>query len=257
MRMKLVIGIAASLLVSTAMAADRSVVAFQSKLVMPDPALAAFVGALRAALKPDTALDYAGIDAMFAARVSTFQRGEDPLKPWKKAAEIKSDYLAAAARLMVVPGAGPKDDTPPDLRPEAARKILAVLSVGTFSRVSQVPFAVCSPASFKVNAAVAGKFAREHSADAASLRFFARDIELKALPTPVAKTAGKVPTGTLLAPLRDATLSDDWSKLFASNGVEGYWHRADQPALSLSQSHICFGKFRDGYKITALFADGH
>jgi len=257
MRIKLVIGITASLLVATATtAAEKSAVAFRNKLVTPDPALAAFVDGLRQALTPAAKLDYARIDGLFAKRVNTFQRGLDPLQPWKKTADIKADYLVSAADLMVEQGDLPQGAKPVDRRPDAARQMLSVLSEGTFSLMSQVPFSVCTPAAYKVNAAVVRAFATTQHTDGASLRFFATDLDLKKLPTPAAKSNGTVPAGTLLAPKHDSTLSDDWELLVGSNGVKGYRRIADAAARQLSQRHVCFGKFTDGYKITALFGYG-
>lgn len=250
------VAVGVSLLAAAPMfAAEQAVVVSHQKHVEPDAALTAFVDALRRELSAPK-LDYARIDGMFASKVRTFQRSLDPLEPWRKTGEIKSNYLASAAGLLVEQAELPDGAKMPDYRPDAARQMLLIISKGTFSWMTQVPNTVCTPPAYKVNAAAVKAFAAAHGSDASNLRFFASEIELKKLPTPAAKTAGKVAAGTLLAFKYDPKLSDDWEKLFASNGVEGYRRSDDGEQLYLSQMHLCFGKFTDGYKITALFSFG-
>lgn len=224
-------------------------------LVKPDAALTIFIDKLRGTLSSKK-LDYAAIDGLFAPKVKTFQRSLDPLQPWKKTEDIRAHYLAGAADLVVEQGELPEGAKLPDYRPEAARQILSFLDGGTFGTLKQVPKMVCAPAAWKFDAKAVTAFGAAHDSDAYSLRFFASDLDLRAKPKANAASVGTVPAGALLAREYDKDAPEAWELMSGSNGVKGYRRIADAQELWLSQMHVCFGKVKGDYKITAIFAYG-
>lgn len=256
MMLKVAVAVGVSLVAAAPVfAAEQAVVVSHQKSVEPDAALKAFVDALRRELSAPK-LDYARIDGMFASKVRTFQRSLDPLEPWRKTGEIKSNYLASAAGLLVEQAELPEGTKVPDYRPDAARQMMLIISKGTFGWMTQVPNTVCTPPAYRVNAAAVKVFAAAHGSDASNLRFFASEIELKKQPKADAASVGKVPAATLLAFEYDSKAPDGWNLLIGSNGVKGYHRSEDGGQLYLSQMHLCFGKFKAGYRITSIFSFG-
>lgn len=224
--------------------------------VKPDRELAAFVADLRQKLAAAKEADYPAIEALFAPKVLTFQRSLDPFQPWKKSQPITGNYLNEAADVMVEQGAPPADAPMPDFRPDLLKQLLQNLPEDVvFGRMKEVRKAICAPASYSIDRKAALDFAGKYESEPAGLRFYASPVELRKKPTKTAASAGEVPAYTVMSFIYDKDAPADWALYIGSNGVKGYFQDSDD-TLYLSQQHLCFGKVKGKYRITAIFGFG-
>jgi hypothetical protein len=224
-------------------------------VVKPDANLQAFVGHVRSLNVSSRNLDYRAIDALFAPRVKTFRKSLDPFQPWSKSAVIRSDYLKGAADIMVEQGELEEGAPVPDYRPDAMKMIVEQLSRGEpFGTIKEMPGAVCTPAVYTVDRKAALAFAGKYRLDAYSLRFYSTGAMLLARPRSPAVTA-HVPPYALMMFDHDPTAPEGWGRYETSDGIKGYMPDRDD-TLGLAQHHVCFGKIKGKYRITALFGYG-
>lgn len=225
-------------------------------VVQPDAELQAFIAQVKALHPAAKAPRGNAVNALFAPRVKTFQRNLDPFQPWRKTADITSDYLKGAADIIVEQG-DPEEGKPiPDYRPDALEQIVAQVSNGEpLGTLKEVPGAICAPAEYEVERKAALAFARKFQLDAYSLRFFDKERMLYAKPNLKSDLVGTVPPYTLMMFDHDPKAREPWALYESSGGKRGYL-MDDQPVLGLSQYHVCFGKIKGRYRIVALFGYG-
>jgi hypothetical protein len=237
-----------------ALAADGVVISYADP-VKPDRDLTAFVSGLRKRLASGRKSDYRAIEKLFAPEVLTFQRSLDPLQPWNPTDPISGNYLKGAIDVMVEQGAPPENAPIPDFRPDLMKQLLGLLPDDVvYGRIAGVDDSVCAPASYQYDRDAASAFAATNEDGVSSLRFYAKAVEMKKRPSPDAASSGELPPFTLASFIYDSKAPSDWALLVASNGARGYVPDGQQ--LYLSQQHICFGKIRGRYRITALFGYG-
>ena len=234
--------------------ANELIVGFRD-VVKPDAELQALVEQIKSLNVTSKKLDYKAIDAVFAPRVKTFRKSLDPFQPWTKSADIRSDYLKGAADIMVEQGEPEEGAAVPDYRPAAMHVIAEQVSRGEpFGRLKEMPGAICAAAAYEVDRKAALAFAKKFELDAYSLRFYATHITLLARPGSPA-VIDFVPPYALMMFDHDPTAPEGWGRYETSEGVKGYMRDRDD-TLGLSQNHVCFGKIKSKYRITALFGYG-
>jgi hypothetical protein len=242
-------------LVPNVAAGDPLTVRFHD-VVQPDGKLEAFVAHLKQLDPQTTALRHKAVNALFAERVKTFRRSLDPFQPWSRTADISSDYLKAAADLIVEQGEPEEGKPTPDYRPDALKQIIQQVSDGQpFGVLKEVPGAICAPAEYTLDRKAARTFAKKFELDAYSLRFFSQEKFLYARPNLKSDLVATVPPYTLMVFAYDPKAREPWSLYESSGGEKGYV-TDDKPVLGLSQHHVCFGKVKGEYRIVALFGYG-
>jgi hypothetical protein len=197
--------------------------------------------------------DYAVFDAFFAPRIDVFQRGLDPLQPWRPGESITGSALTRMADSLVEQE--PVEGEPArDYREDVLMVILTMIwGNGPLGSMKEVPGQICTPAQYDFDREAALAFARKFALDTYSLRFFPKNVFLATRPK--GTSGARVPANTLMMFDYDPKAPAGWGRYQTAGGVRGYMKDRDD-TLGLSQNHICFGKVKGKYRITAIFGYG-
>lgn len=254
MKRLLLLAICAWTAFSAVATADEKLVVGFKNTVQADAELDAFVADLRRAIMSAKAPDYTVLDTFFAPRVDVFQRGLDPLQPWKPAEPITQSPLTRLADILVEQEPLPEGQPVPDYRDDALRVVLGIIGPkAPFGSMKEVPGAVCTPAEYDFDRRAALAFARKFELDTYSLRFFDQIVYL--LAAPGAKKGNYISANELVMFNHDPLAPPGWSRYETADGISGYTGERDDMHV-LAQNHLCFAKVKGEYRITAVFGYG-